>query len=157
VPEAFLWIAGDGPLRRKLEQLAEELGVARRVRFLGWRTDRAALLRAADICVFPSRYEPFGTVMVEAWATGIPLVAAASAGPRAYVRDGENGLLVPIDDAKALATAIARCIADADLRQRLIAGGSAIYAAEFTEASFVAAITALYREMLAQAPARSAA
>ncbi len=155
MPDAFLWIAGDGPLREKLEQLAEELGVASRVRFLGWRTDRAALLRAADLCVLPSRYEPFGTVMVEAWATSIPLVAAASAGPRAYVRDGENGLLVPIDDAKALATAIARCIADADLRRRLVAGGSATYAAEFTEASFVAAITALYREMLAQA--RSAA
>ena len=73
------------------------------------------------------------------------------------MRDGENGLLVPIDDTKALATAIGRCIEDGGLRQRLVAGGSATYAAEFTEASFVATITALYREMLAQAPARSAA
>ena len=75
-----------------------ELGVADRVRFLGWRTDRGALLRAADVCVLPSRWEPFGTVMLEAWAAGTPLVAAASQGPAALIEDGANGLLVPVDD-----------------------------------------------------------
>ena len=77
------------------------------MRFLGWRDDRAALLAAADVCVMPSRYEPFGTVMAEAWSAGTPLIVAAAQGPRAYVKDGENGLMVPIDDAAALAAAIA--------------------------------------------------
>ena len=82
LPRCVAWLAGDGPLEGELKAMAARLGVADRVRFLGWRTDRGALLRAADICVLPSRWEPFGTVMLEAWAAGTPLVAAASQGPR---------------------------------------------------------------------------
>ena len=81
LPGCIAWIAGDGPLEADLKALAARLGVADRVRFLGWRTDRGALLAAADVCVLPSRWEPFGTVMLEAWAAGTPLVAAASQGP----------------------------------------------------------------------------
>ena len=83
--------------------------------------------RAADICVLPSRWEPFGTVMLEAWAAGTPLVAAASQGPAALIEDGGNGLLVPIDDAPALAAAIGRLIADPALEARLIERGRADY------------------------------
>jgi glycosyltransferase involved in cell wall biosynthesis len=150
VPEPVLWIAGEGPERGALEALCRRLALADRVRFLGWRDDRGALLRAADLCVFPSRYEPFGTVMVEAWGTGVPLIAAAAAGPKAYVRDGENGLLVPVDDAAALAASIRRCLDDAALRRRLVAGGRATFEAAFTEASFVAAATSFYAEILAE-------
>ena len=82
LPGCVAWIAGDGPLEADLKALAAKLGVADRARFLGWRSDRGALLRAADICVLPSRWEPFGTVMLEAWAAGMPLVAAASQGPK---------------------------------------------------------------------------
>ena len=103
VPGAVLWLAGEGPARAEYARLAAQLGVAGRVRFLGWRDDRKALLEACDICVLPSRYEPFGTVIVEAWATGRPLVATMADGARQYVRDGENGLLCPIDDPSALA------------------------------------------------------
>ncbi len=67
-PGVWLWIAGEGPDRDALTALCGELGLNDRVRFLGWRDDRAALFQAADICVFPSRYEPFGTVFVQAWA-----------------------------------------------------------------------------------------
>src|SRR6185295_10481145 len=108
LPQCVAWLAGDGPLQKDLELLAERLGVADRVRFLGWRTDRGALLRAADVCVLPSRWEPFGTVMLEAWAAGTPLIAAASQGPSALIDDGGNGLLVPVDDAPALVAAIRR-------------------------------------------------
>ncbi|MBF0372829.1 MAG: glycosyltransferase [Alphaproteobacteria bacterium] len=152
---AYLWIAGEGPLREQLEAQAARLGVSGRVRFLGWRTDRAALLRASDICVFPSRYEPFGTVMVEAWATGTPLVAAAAAGPRAYVKDGENGLLVPIDDPRALALAVRRCMADPLLRARLSEGGRESWRANFTEQTFVRTITGFYDEVLSARRGRS--
>jgi glycosyltransferase involved in cell wall biosynthesis len=105
LPGCIAWIAGDGPLEAELKALAARLGVADRVRFLGWRTDRGALLAAADVCVLPSRWEPFGTVMLEAWAAGTPLIAAASQGPAALISDGVNGLLVPVDDAPALAAA----------------------------------------------------
>lgn len=145
----YLWIAGDGPLRGALERLAEELGVANRVRFLGWREDRGALLAAADVCVFPSRYEPFGTVTLEAWAGRRPLVAAAAAGPRGVVRDGDDGLLVPVDDPDALAAALGRVLDDADLRARLVAAGRRRYDAEFSEAASVRRYLRLFQDLLA--------
>ena len=132
LPDCIAWLAGDGPLRRELETLAKKLGVLDRVRFLGWRTDRAALLRACDICVLPSRYEPFGTVILEAWAAGTPLVACASAGPAAHIQDGQTGLLVPIDDSLALAAALRRALDDETLRRALVAQGYAAYIKDST-------------------------
>lgn len=144
-----LWLAGEGPRRAALEGRARGLGLAGRVRFLGWRSDRAALFGAADICVFPSRYEPFDTVTLEAWAYRRPLVAAASAGPAGIVRDGVDGLLVPVDDAPALAAAIKRLIDEPELAARLVAAGWRRYAAEFTEAACVERYVELFRRLLA--------
>ena len=149
------WIAGDGPLEADLKALAARLGVADRVRFLGWRNDRGALLRAADICVLPSRWEPFGTVMLEAWAAGTPLVAAASQGPAALIEDGANGLLVPVDDAAALAAAIRRLMADPALRAHLIERGQADYQQGFTRAAVTERMLALYRQLIAESGAGS--
>ena len=146
----YLWIAGDGPLRADLQTLARKLGVAERVRFLGWRDDRAALFAAADICVFPSRYEPHGTVTLEAWGHRTPLVAAASAGPAAYVRDGEDGLLVPTDDASALAVAIGRVIDEPGLADRLVEGGWRRYQADYTEETCVASYLQMFDRLLAE-------
>jgi hypothetical protein len=146
-PNCIAWLAGDGPLRRELENRAKQLGVIDRVRFLGWRTDRAALLRAADICVLPSRYEPFGTVILEAWAAGTPLVACASAGPAAHVEDGVTGLLTPIDDAGALADAIKRVLDDEELRRRLVAQGYAAYIKDYTRESVTQQWVRLYKTL----------
>ncbi|MEW5704738.1 MAG: glycosyltransferase [Pseudomonadota bacterium] len=137
VPAAYLWLAGEGPARADIEALARKLGVAPRVRFLGWREDKAALFATADVAIFPSRYEPFGTVTLEAWAYGAPLVAAASAGPAGVITDGKDALLVPIEDAAALAAALNRLIGDATLRQALVAGGKATFEANFTKAAVV--------------------
>ncbi len=134
----------------KLQALARELGVAARVRFLGWRDDRDALFAAADICVFPSRFEPYGNVTMEAWGQRRPLVAAASAGPVAYVRDGEDGLLAPVDDAPALAAAIGRVIDEPALAARLVEAGWRRYQDEFTEAASVARYLQLFLRLLAE-------
>ena len=147
LPNVYCWIAGDGPLRHALPKLARELGIADRVKFLGWRNDRAAMLATCDVCVFPSRYEPFGTVTIESWAAGKPLVATAAAGPAAYVKNEENGLLVPIDDVDALNYAIARIISDIDLCQHVIDGGRASYEKQFTPAVMVAAYKDLYNQI----------
>jgi glycosyltransferase involved in cell wall biosynthesis len=147
LPDCILWMAGDGPLRRELETLAAKLGVLDRVRFLGWRTDRAALLRAADICVLPSRYEPFGTVILEAWAAGTPLVACASAGPAAHVENDVNGLLTPIDDVAALAIALRRTLKDENLRRRLVAQGYAAYIKDYTRESVTQQWIRLYKSL----------
>ena len=80
LPQCVAWIAGDGPLKVELHELARTTGVADRVRFLGWRNDREQLLAACDIVAFPSRYEPFGAVTVDAWAMKKPLVVADAQG-----------------------------------------------------------------------------
>ena len=138
IPDAYLWIAGAGPLEAKLRAMAQALGVAPRVRFLGWRTDPSALYRAADICVFPSRYEPLGNVVIQSWAHGLPVIAAASQGPAALIRDGEDGLLVTVDEAQALAEAIERLIADPMLCIRLVQNGAERVEAQFSPAAVVA-------------------
>lgn len=131
VPDAHLWIGGDGPERKALEQQVQDYRLQDRVTFLGWRDDRWALLAACDAFVLASRHEPFGNAFMQAWAAGKPLVTTASQGPSHFVKDGENGLITPIDDVQALATAMNRVRADDLLRQAIAANGQKAYAQAF--------------------------
>jgi len=149
--DLYVWIAGDGPLEAELKAQCSALGLDDRVRFLGWRNDRGALLAACDVVAFPSRYEPFGTVIVDAWAARRPLVAADAVGPAAYVKDGVNGLLVAKNDIDALAAALGRVIHDRSLAARLISGGRASYEAQFTKAAFQRASQEVYERILTHA------
>jgi glycosyltransferase involved in cell wall biosynthesis len=146
IPDAYLWIAGVGPLEVKLKAMAEALGVAGRVRFLGWRTDPSALYRAADVCVFPSRYEPLGNVVIQAWAHGLPVVAAASQGPGALIEDGRDGVLVPVDDPAALAAGVRRLLAEPRLAAAFAERGLGRVAAEFSETAVVAQWKTLFAD-----------
>jgi len=137
IPELFVWIAGEGPERAKLENLARNLGVGTRVKFLGWREDRAALYRAADLCVYPSREEPFGNVVVEAWSIGTPIVTTASTGPSWLVRNNEDAILTPVDDVQALAAGIRSVLASKPLAERLVAAGRRRVSEEFSENAIV--------------------
>lgn len=138
LPEAYLWIAGSGPLEAELKALAVQQGVADRVRFLGWRDDAPSLYRTADACLFPSRFEPLGNVVIQAWAHGLPVVAAMSDGPAALITPEQDGLLVPINDPRALALAARRLILDGGLRRKLAEAGTARIQDEFSAASIVA-------------------
>ena len=137
VPAAYLWIAGEGPLRERLERHAVKCGVAARVRFLGWRDDGPALLAATDAFVCPSRHEPLGNVVIEAWAHNCPVIAVESEGPGALIEHGRTGLLTPIDDSNALARALSRAIAEPDLRRDLASAGKDAFRANFTEDAVV--------------------
>ncbi|MBL3676231.1 MAG: glycosyltransferase [Alphaproteobacteria bacterium] len=147
VPGLHLLLAGDGPQRAEYEALAHDLGLSDRAHFLGWRTDRAALLALADVCVLSSRCEAFGTVMAEAWGAGVPLIACAADGPRQYVQHGENGLLAPVDDAPALAGHIRAVLGDKALAAHLVAGGRATYEALFTREVATDALLTAYRQI----------
>lgn len=136
LPDAHLSIAGDGPERDALAALAGELGVADRVHLLGWRHDTGALLAECDVLVCPSRHEPLGNVVIEGWSARRPVVAAASSGPSELIAHGETGLLVPIDDPDALASAV-RAALDHPTRSSLVAAGRLRYEADFAEAAVV--------------------
>jgi glycosyltransferase involved in cell wall biosynthesis len=144
MPDIYLWIAGEGPERAALEALIAELGARDRIRLLGWRSDRAELFAAADICVFPSRFEPFGNVFMQAWAQKIPLITTNSEGPRQYVRHEEDALVVEVDNQEQMMAAIKRLASDKSLAQSLVQRGYERFLNEFTEAKTVQAYLDLY-------------
>ena len=133
LPDHFLWIGGVGPLESELRTEAQKLGVADRVRFLGWRDDAAALFAAADVFVCSSRHEPFGNIVIEAWMYGVPIVAAASEGPSALIQDSVTGLLAPVDDSSALANAVTRLAGEPNLAVALADAGRRQYEGHYTE------------------------
>ncbi|MBF0356413.1 MAG: glycosyltransferase [Alphaproteobacteria bacterium] len=137
IPDAYLWLAGEGELREELEALAQQVGVKPRVRFLGWRDDVAALYAAADIFVCPSRHEPLGNVVIEAWAQGKPVIAADSYGPGTLIQHGENGLLVPVDDVAALGGALQWMTRNPDEAGRMARSGKRAFEEQFTEGAVI--------------------
>lgn len=147
VEAGTLWLAGDGPLAAPLKQQARDLGLTERVRFLGWRDDVGALMQAADLFICPSRHEGLGSIVVEAWFRGAPLVATASQGPGELISDGQNGLLTPIDDCEALAAAINRLLRAPGEAQALAEGGAQTYRDRFSRAVITRAYGELYRQL----------
>jgi glycosyltransferase involved in cell wall biosynthesis len=124
--DARLTLVGDGPLRNDLENRARELGVAPFVTITGWTSNPFPLLAAGDIFVFSSRYEGFGNVILEAMACGVPIVSTDCPGaPREIVRDGRDGILVPVGDSDALARRVVELVDDPALYERLRIGGLA--------------------------------
>ena len=121
-----LLVAGEGDERAALERRAAELSLGGRVRFLGPQPRERVLelFRAADAVVLSSSWENFPHAVVEALAAGTPVLATSTGGVAEVVRDGENGLLVPVGDADALAEAIRLYFADGELRERLRAAAA---------------------------------
>lgn len=147
LPHAILWLGGTGPEEANLKQLAGKLGIGDRVRFLGWRRDVPALMAAADVFVCSSRHEPLGNVVLEAWAQRLPVVATVAAGPASLITDQENGLLVPIEEAPALAKAISSILEDRRRAAALVEAGFAAYSAGYTEQSVVAQYCDFFRQV----------
>ena len=144
VPEAKLTIAGEGPERAALLALAEDCGVSDRVALPGWRQDTGALLAACDVFLCPSRHEPLGNVVLEAWSAARPVIAASAQGPSELIATGETGLLVPVDAPEALAAAIKALLADPARAALLATNGRARFERDFAEAP----VLAQWREFL---------
>jgi glycosyltransferase involved in cell wall biosynthesis len=105
IKDSFLVFAGDGPLRPKLEAEASSLGVANRVRFLGFvnQTKLPPIYRSCDLFVLPSEYEPFGVVVNEAMLCGCPVIVSNRVGARFdLVEPGSTGFIYPVGDVGAL-------------------------------------------------------
>jgi len=142
-----LVICGEGEHRTDLERLATELCVENRVHFLGFRMDVHEIMSAFDIYCLPSVYEGLPLSILEAWAANKPVVATNVIGTREIVIDGENGLLVPLNDEKKMAEAILQIMQDASLGSLLGSRGHHVVMNRFDIRQMVNRYELLYEQI----------
>lgn len=147
-PDNHLLLVGDGEERQALLSLAKSLNFENRLHLTGWQNDTRPFLRASDILVLPSRHEPLGNVILEAWAQGIPVISTRSEGPIWFMEDGVNGLLTDINDVEGLSTAIGRLNEEPHLASKLISGGGKTLNEQFSEEVITKAYIELFSNPL---------
>ena len=150
-------LVGDGPERPALEEEASRRDLAGTVEFVGAVEDADQELRRADVFVLPSRTEGMSNALLEAMARGMAVVATSVSGSSTLVEDGRTGLLVPPEDAEALALAIERLAADAAERRRLGEGARAAMTSTYALPVVAGRYAALYRELTAPRSAHASA
>lgn len=148
MPDVYLWLAGSGPEEKNLKKQCHELGLDKRVRFLGWRTDVTALMRTADVFVCPSRHEGLGSIVMESWAHGCPIVATNSQGPGEVIEDGVTGLVTPVDQVEPLVNALTSLLNNADARARLVKNAGDHYQLQYCEKVIVEQYEHFYKSIL---------
>ena len=141
-------LAGDGPTRPLLERQAKQLGIEQYVDFLGFRSDIADLLCAADLYVLPSLSEGMPMGILEAMALRCPVVASAVDGVPEVVQDGINGRLVAATDVSALTRVLEELAVDPDMRTRLAQKGWETVQRHFTAERMAHRVGSLYRTCL---------
>ncbi len=152
--DCHLWVVGaplfgEQAFEASLQAQAGRLGVASRVRFLGFRADIAALMRAADVVVHASTLpEPFGRVVVEGMLARRPVIATAAGGVTEIIADGTTGVLVPPGDAAALARAVAALRADPVRASAIAEAGSVRARDAFGVAAMVRGVRAVLDEVM---------
>jgi glycosyltransferase involved in cell wall biosynthesis len=148
---AVLVIVGDGPMRGELQRTVAELGAGARVRLAGERDDVPQVLRAFDLFVLPSVGEGISNAILEAMATGLPVVATRVGGNPELVADGVTGRLIERRSPAALSEAIATYLADPALMRRHGEAARERALCEFSLPRMLAGYADLYRRSLARA------
>ncbi|MCK5862414.1 MAG: glycosyltransferase [Candidatus Hydrogenedentes bacterium] len=147
-PTVQVCIAGEGTLRGALETQRDALGLRDCVTFLGYRADAPGIIRAGDVYVSSSWSEGLGTSILEALASGVPVVAAEAGGAKEMVIPNETGHLVPVRDASALAQAIIAALTDRDGALRMAEAGRRIAQEKFSVERMVEQTIAVYQELM---------
>jgi glycosyltransferase involved in cell wall biosynthesis len=148
-PTAVFLIVGDGELRADLEADARARGLADRVRFLGWRRDLATIYGATDVFTITSRNEGTPVALIEAMASGVPGVSTDVGGVRDVIVDGSVGIVVPPDDAAALAEAVDGLLSNPERRAEMSARARMSSLSRFQFDRLTADIADLYRRLTA--------
>jgi glycosyltransferase involved in cell wall biosynthesis len=155
VPTAQFVVVGDGELRGTLERLASDRGLGGRIHFLGWRADVAAVYADLDVVVLTSRNEGTPVTLIEALAARRAVVATNVGGVPDLIQPEEQGLLVPVGDARAVARAVGELLREPERRAILGAAGRERVYPAYDASTLVARIEALYTELI-PAPAMKA-
>ena len=148
VPGARFLIVGDGELRQALEQQTAALGLTDAVRFLGWRADIDRLYADIDVVALTSRNEGSPVALIEAMASGVPVVSTEVGGVADVVQHGVSGLLAPMDDAAGIARHILTLLADPAMRHTMGRHGRARVAATYDAGRLVTDIETLYEDLV---------
>ena len=148
LPSVDLLMVGDGPLRTDLEQLAAQRGIADRVKFLGIRADIPAVMQAADVFALTSVSEAASLTLLEAMASGLPVVATNVGGNMELARHDREGLLFPRGDAAGCAAALVRLFTEPTLAARLGAAGRTRALERYQLSRTVEEYYALYRRLV---------
>ena len=144
-PNAWLWLLGEGEEGDALRARAARLGVAERVRFLGWQPDTRPFVAASNTFAMSSSHEPLGNVVLEAWSQDVPVVSTRCEGPSWFMTHERDGLMVEIDDADGFAQVFERLRTERGLCDRLREGGRATLAGTFSRE----AVTDSYLDLFA--------
>lgn len=118
-PKIYYGICGRGPMEAELQDIADELCIAKQVTLFGFRNDIPRMLAAADCFAFPSKREGLGIAALEAMAAGIPLITSDCRGTREYMKHGMNGLVCKSGTAEEYANAIKKMYEQADMRKKM--------------------------------------
>lgn len=150
IPGKFLHLVGEGPQRPELEKLAAELMITDRVRFYGYRDDRLALLSAFNVFALCSAREGCPRALLEAMASGVPIVASDVPGCRDLVEHEVNGILFPYENVRALARSLERLAIDNSLTVRLVSTAEKYVESNFSARSMADRYTRLYEGLIAR-------
>jgi glycosyltransferase involved in cell wall biosynthesis len=148
LPQLQLVLIGGGPLQRRLEAVAKELGVADRVRLFGERNDARELLAGLDAFLMPSLTEGHSIALLEAAATGLPIIATNVGGNSEIISHERTGLLVPSDDERSISAALGRLVGDRILAGQLGAAARAWVLEHVSVTAMADAYEAVYAEAL---------
>ena len=150
-PRLLALIAGDGELRRDLEDYARQRAIADRVCFLGWRRDLSTIYGATDVFLLTSRNEGTPVALIEAMASGVPGVSTDVGGVKDVIDSGDVGARVPDRDAAGLAASLVRYLDDPELLRRTGLRARARVVERYSLDKLVCNIAALYSQLLANA------
>ncbi len=147
-PDVRFVFAGDGELRPQFEVQAARLGLADKFMFLGRRSDIPEILASCDVAVLPSRAEGLPNAVLEYMAAGLPTIASRVGGNAELVQDGLTGLLVPSEDADALAGALLQLLRDPELARQIGSAGQRFAIENFSFERLIREVDELYTELL---------
>ena len=121
-PNVELWIVGDGPEKSNLKSKISKLKLENNVKLLGWQNDTDKFYSQADVFLLTSDYEGWGMVAVEAANYGLPIIMTNVGCAGELIKDGESGIVIPVNDQAKLEEAMSRIIKDDSLRKKLAEG-----------------------------------